>query len=49
VDVLPFQANFVDPQVPAPWLPQALWITVQSPAGQILRINTVRLAKNASK
>jgi general secretion pathway protein I len=49
VDVLPFQANFIDPRVPAPWLPQALRITVQSPAGQILRINTVRLAKTASQ
>ena len=49
VEVLPFQANFIDPRVPAPWLPQAVSITVQSPAGQILRINTVRLAKNASK
>ena len=48
VEVLPFQANFIDPRVPAPWLPQAVRITVQSPAGQILRINTVRLAKNAS-
>jgi general secretion pathway protein I len=49
VEALPFQANFIDPRVPAPWLPQTVSITVQSPAGQILRINTVRLAKNASK
>lgn len=48
VDVLPFQATFVDPRVASPWLPQAVRITVQSPAGQILRINTVRLRRNAS-
>ena len=46
VEVLPFQANFIDPRLAAPWLPQAVRITVQSPAGQILRINTVRLARN---
>ena len=48
VEVFPFQAIFVDPRVPAPWLPQAIRITVQSPTGQILRINTVRLGRNAS-
>jgi general secretion pathway protein I len=47
VEVLAFQINFVDPQLVAPWLPQAVRITVQSPAGQTLRIDTVRLARNA--
>lgn len=48
VEVLPFQATFVDPRVAAPWLPQVVRITVQSPTGQILRINTVRLGRNPS-
>ena len=48
LDVLPFQANFVDPRVAAAWSPQAVRITVQSPNGQTLRINTVRLHKNAA-
>ena len=48
VDVLPFQTTFVDPRQAASWLPQAIRITVQSPNGQILRINTVRLGRSAS-
>jgi len=48
VDVLPFQASFVDPQLPTPWVPQAVVITVQSSAGPILRINSVRLHRRAS-
>jgi general secretion pathway protein I len=48
VDVLPFRASFVDPQLPTPWLPQAVVITVQSPAGQILRINSVRLRRKTN-
>jgi general secretion pathway protein I len=48
VDVLPFRANFVDPQLPAEWVPQAVLIMVQSPAGKILRINTVRLHRRTS-
>jgi general secretion pathway protein I len=46
VDALPFQAPFVDPRAAATWMPQAIRITVQSPSGQILRINTVRLGGN---
>jgi general secretion pathway protein I len=46
VEALPFQATFIDPRATAPWLPQAVRITVQSPTGQILRINTVRLGQN---
>jgi general secretion pathway protein I len=48
VDVLPFQTTFVAPQKAPPWLPQTVRITVQSPTGQILRINAVRLGRNAS-
>jgi general secretion pathway protein I len=42
IDVLPFYANFVDPEKSA-WIPQTVVVRVQSPAGPILQINTVRL------
>jgi general secretion pathway protein I len=48
VDVAPFRASFIDPQLPTPWLPQAVVITVQSPAGPILRLNSVRLRRRTS-
>jgi general secretion pathway protein I len=48
VDVVPYQARFIDPQLPTPWVPQAVLITVQSPAGPILRINSVRLRRRTS-
>lgn len=43
VDVLPFRARFINPEQAAPWVPLAVVITVQSPDGPLLRINTVRL------
>lgn len=43
VDVLPFAADFVDPSRPAPWVPQAVVIRVETPTGQELRLDTVRL------
>lgn len=49
VDVLPFRASFIDPQSPTPWVPQAVVITVQSPAGPVLRVNTVRLQRRTSE
>ena len=45
VDVMPYTANNVDPRVPTPWVPQAVAISVQSPDGAILRVNTVRLRR----
>ena len=45
VDVTPFIANNVDPRLPTPWVPLALVITVRSPAGPILQVNTVRLRR----
>jgi general secretion pathway protein I len=47
VDVTPFEANFVDPKAPAPWQPQAVVIRAQSPSGQLIQINTIRLRKRA--
>jgi general secretion pathway protein I len=45
VDVLPFRARFIDPALPAPWIPQTVVITVQSPSGPQLRISTIRLRR----
>jgi general secretion pathway protein I len=45
VDVQPFAAPFVDPQLPTPWVPQAVVVRVQSPSGRILQIDTVRLRR----
>ena len=45
LDLLPFVADFVDPRQPTPWVPQAVVLRVQSPSGQILRLDTVRLRR----
>ena len=47
VDVLPFYADFVDPQE-TDWMPQTVVVRVQSPSGPILQINTVRLRRSAA-
>jgi general secretion pathway protein I len=39
----PFVSNLVDPNIPTPWIPQAVAIRVQSPQGVSFQINTVRL------
>jgi len=44
-DIAPFPGILVDPDKPAPWEPEAVVISVQSPTGQILQISTVRLRK----
>jgi general secretion pathway protein I len=44
VDVLPFYADFVDP-AQTNWLPQTVVVRVQSPAGKVLQVNTVRLRR----
>jgi general secretion pathway protein I len=43
VDVLPFNANFIDGQ--KNWIPQTVVVRVQSPSGPILQLNTVRLRR----
>ena len=47
VDVLPFHADFIDPD--AAWLPQTVVVRVQSPAGKILQLNTVRLRRKPTQ
>jgi general secretion pathway protein I len=43
IDVLPFAADFVDPTQPTLWVPQDVVIRVESPTGEMLRLDTVRL------
>jgi general secretion pathway protein I len=44
VDVLPFYADFVNPEQ-SNWLPQTVVVRVQSPAGKVLQVNTVRIRR----
>jgi len=45
MDVAPYTSRLVDPQAPTPWVPEVVEITVRSPSGQILRIDTIRLRR----
>ena len=49
VDVLPFLADFVDPQQPTIWIPQTVAVRVQSPSGKILQVSTVRLRRKPTQ
>ena len=49
VDVLPFLGNLVDPQQPQVWTPQTVIVRVQSPTGQIMQLNTVRIRRKADQ
>jgi general secretion pathway protein I len=46
-DVVPFFAPNVDQRLPTPWIPQRVVIRVQSPAGPILQLETIRLRRRA--
>ena len=48
VDVLPYHPRFIDMTSPSPWVPQAVVITVQSPDGPVLRLNSIRLARGTA-
>jgi general secretion pathway protein I len=49
VDVMPFNADFVDSEQPTNWIPQTVVVRVQSPAGKVLQVNTVRLRRRPAK
>jgi general secretion pathway protein I len=49
VDVSPFATNLVAPGLSTIWVPQTVVITVQSPGGAILQINTVRLRRRTGQ
>jgi general secretion pathway protein I len=48
VDVLPFYADFVDPEK-TNWVPQTVVVRVQSPNGPILQLNTVSLRRRTTE
>jgi len=48
VDVLPFIADFIDPQA-TNWTPLTVVVRVQSPTGKILQLNTVRLRRRGTE
>jgi general secretion pathway protein I len=47
IDVSPFLAPDLEQQRPTPWVPQAIVLTVRSPEGGVMQINTVRLTQRA--
>jgi len=47
LDITPFVATFIDPQAATPWQPETVVITVRSPSGQQLQINTIRLRRRS--
>jgi general secretion pathway protein I len=49
VDVLPFDAQNIGPPAGTQWVPQSLVVTVQSPSGAAVTINTVRLQRSNDK
>ena len=49
VDVLPFLGNLIDPQQPNAWTPLTVIVRVQSPSGQIVQLNTVRVQRKATQ
>lgn len=48
VDVLPFYANFIDPDA-TNWIPETVVVRVQSPSGPILQVNTVKLRRRPAE
>jgi general secretion pathway protein I len=49
VDVLPFYADFIDPRDANVWMPQSVVVRVESPAGKVLQVNTVRLRRKPAQ
>src|ERR1043166_6427219 len=49
VDVLPFLGNLVDPQQPNVWTPLTVIVRGQSPSGQIVQLNSVRVQRKATQ
>jgi general secretion pathway protein I len=49
VDVLPFLTGNVAASQTNPWVPQTVIIRVQSPAGAIIQIDTVRLRQRTNQ
>jgi general secretion pathway protein I len=47
VQVAPFRTAGISQNLAAQWVPQAVLVTVQSPSGAALQINTIRLQRKA--
>jgi len=45
LDIAPFIATFVDPKAQTQWQPEAVVVTVRSPSGQQVQVNTIRLRR----
>lgn len=49
VDILPFSVTGIDAELPSPWTPQTVLLTVRSPTGASVQIATVRLRRKAKE
>jgi general secretion pathway protein I len=49
IDFLPFPDDFADPRAAKRWVPQRLVMTVRSPSGSILQVDTVRLRQRSAR
>lgn len=49
VDVIPFVAPGLGPDLPSPWVPRMAVITVRSPQGRVFQIATVQLRLRPNK
>jgi general secretion pathway protein I len=49
VNVLPFAAGGIDPELPSPWVPRTIAITVRSPTGAAFQLTTVRLHRRTEE
>jgi general secretion pathway protein I len=48
VDVLPMAATDVGPQSATDWVPQSIVVTVRSPGGGMMQIDTIRLHRRGA-
>lgn len=49
IDSAPFQVDAVNPRAAKIWTPQLIAMTVQSPSGTVLQIETIRLVKGTGQ
>ena len=49
VDIAPFPGDFVNPRAAQLWTPQTIVIKVQSPAGAVLQLETIRLGRRTGE
>jgi general secretion pathway protein I len=49
VDIAPFPGDFVNPRAAQFWTPQTIVVTVQSPSGAVLRLETIRLGRRTGE